>query len=97
MVHLSGVKVSFFWAKFPSKYLDTIRSRNLSDLKAIPKVTLHHTEPQSLLMPEQRNKAIRDLVSIVRCIAVGYGKVGFLRRDVDTPVHRDLDIPDPSF
>lgn len=91
MVHLAGVKVSIYWAEFPAQYLDTIRNHNVRDLKHFPKITLRHTHPQSLLVPEERDLFLRDYVSVVHFIAGGYGKVGFLRRDKDTPIHRDED------
>lgn len=91
MVHLAGVKVSIYWAEFPAQYLDTIRNHNVRDLKHFPKITLRHTHPQSLLVPEERDLFLRDYVSVVHFIAGGYGKVGFLRRDKDTPIHRDID------
>jgi len=94
VVHLAGLKASIYWAEFPVQYLDTIRNHNVSDLESLPKVTLHHTQPQSLLVPEERDRFLRDYVSVVHFIAGGYGKVGFLRRDKDTPIHRDIDDGD---
>ena len=93
-MNLSGVKVSFYWARFSSEYLKTVRLGNLSDLKNIPRVTLCHSQPQSLLDPKERDNFLQQFVSIVRCVAEGYGKVGYLRRDKDTPIHRDLDHAD---
>jgi hypothetical protein len=79
MVHLAGIKMSIYWVEFPVQYLDTIRNHNVRDPEHFPKVTLHHTQPQSLLVPEERDRFLRDYVS-VHFIAGGYGKVGFLRR-----------------
>ena len=68
----------------PSQYLDTIWNHNVCDVKRFRKVTLRHTQPQSLLVPEERDRFLRDYVSVVHFVAGGYGKVGFLRRYKDT-------------
>jgi hypothetical protein len=39
----------------------------------------------------ERNDFLEEFVSIIRCVAEGYGKVGYLRRDKDTSIHRVLD------
>jgi hypothetical protein len=90
VMHVSGVEVSFYWATFPSEYLKTVRLGNLSDLKKGPRITLHHSEPRSLLHPRERNLFLEEFVSILRCVAEGYGKVGYLRRDKDTHIHRGV-------
>jgi hypothetical protein len=90
-MNLLGVKVSFYWAKFPSEYLRTVRLGSLSDLKKCSRITLHHSKPRSLLDPMERNDFLEEFVSIIRCVAEGYGKVGYLRRDKDTSIHRVLD------
>ena len=91
VIHVAGVEVSIYWAEFPVRYLDILRNHNVRDLKNVPKVNLRHTRPQSLLVPEERDRFLRDYVSVVNFVATGYGNVGFLRRDVDTPIHRDVD------
>ena len=88
---LSGVQVSFYWARFPSEYLKTVRLGSLSDLKKFRKIRLRHSKPRSLLDPKERNLFLEEFVSILRCVAEGYGKVGYLRRDKETVIHRDLD------
>jgi hypothetical protein len=88
-MNVSGVKVSFYWAEFSTEYLQTVRLGNLSDLKNTPRITLRHSQPRSLLHPKERDCFLGEFVSIVRCVAEGYGKVGYLRRDKDTPIHRD--------
>jgi len=89
-MNLSGVKASFYWARFSPGYLETVRSGNLSDLKNIPRIPLCHSQPRSLLDPTERDCFLGEFVSVIRCLAEGYGKVGFLRRDIDTPIHRHL-------
>ena len=95
-MNLSGVKACFYWAKFSSEYLTTVRLGNLSDLgklsglKKDPRIRLCHSQPRSLLDPRERDFFLEEFVSVVRCVAEGYGKVGYLRRDKDTPIHRDL-------
>ena len=89
-MNVSGLKVSFYWAKFSPEYLTTIRFKGLDELKKFPYFTLHHSKPRSLLDPQERDYLLEEFVSIIRCVAEGYGKVGFLRRDKHTPVHRDL-------
>ena len=91
VVHLAGLHVSFYWARFPSQYLDTIRNHNLSKLTNIPKVTLHHSQPRSLIDPRERDLFLHEFVAVICYVAGGYGNVGFFRRDVDTPIHRDVD------
>lgn len=91
VIQLAGLKLSIYWAEFPVQYLDTIRNHNVRDLASIPKVTLHHTQPQSLIVSEERDRFLQDYVSVVHFVAGGYGKVGFLRRDTDSPIHRDVD------
>ena len=89
VIHIDGLSASFYWAEFPVQYLDTVRNRNLADLKDVPKVTLHHTRPKSLIDPDQRDRFLQEFVAIIRCIADGYGNVGFLRRDLlVNPLHR---------
>jgi len=90
VMNVSGVKVSFYWALFSTEYLQTVRLGNLSDLKNTPRITLRHSQPRSLLDPEERDYFLGEFVSIVRCVAEGYGKVGYLRRDKDTPIHRHV-------
>jgi len=94
VVHMAGIHVSFYWARFPAQYLATIRNHNLSDLKHIPHVTLHHSQPRSLLDPEERDFFLHEFVAIICYIAGGYSNVGFFRRDMDTPIHRDADDTD---
>ena len=72
VVNLAGIKVSIYWAEFPVQYLETIRNKNVRDLENLPKVALHHTRPQSLLVPEERDRFLRDYVSVVHFIAGGY-------------------------
>jgi hypothetical protein len=84
--------VSFYWAEFPVEYLDIVQNHSLADVKTLPKITLHHTQPQSLIDPEERDRFLRDYVSIVRCVAGGHGNFGFLRRDMDTRIHRDTEV-----
>ena len=91
VIHIAGVEVSIYWAEFPAQYLDIVRNHNIRDLKKISKVTLRHTRPQSLIVPEERDRFLRDYVSVVQLVASGYGNVGFLRRDIETPIHRDID------
>lgn len=93
-MHTSGVKVSFYWANFPSEYLKTIRLGSLSDLKHLERITLHHSEPRSMLDPVQWNQFLEEFASIIRCVAEGYGKVGYLRRDKETAIHKDLNRPE---
>jgi len=90
VIHIDGLSASSYWAEFPVQYLDTVRNRNLADLKDLPKVTLHHTRPKSLIDPDQRDCFLREFVAIIRCIADGNANVGFLRRDLlRNPLHRD--------
>ena len=91
VIQIAGLDVSIWWAEFPSRYLDTIRNHNLRDLKNLAKVILRHTRPQSLLVPDERDRFLRDYVSVVHFVASGYSNVGFLRRDGETPIHRDID------
>ena len=42
-----GVEVSIYWAEFPVRYLDIIRSYDVHDLEKNSKVT----RPQSLIVP----------------------------------------------
>ena len=95
VIHISGVEVSIYWADFPVQYLDIIRNHNVRDLANIPEVIIHHTRPQSLIDPDEWDRFLRDYVSVVHFVANGYGNVGFLRRDVDTPIHRDVVSSDP--
>jgi len=94
VMHLSGVKVSFYWAVFPTEYLQTVRLKNLCDVQKLAKVTLHHTQPRSLINPKERDEFIKEFLSIVRCLADGEGRIGFLRSDKKSPIHKvdeDLD------
>ena len=88
VVHLAGFHISFYWARFPSQYLATIRHHNLTDLKNIPKVTLHHSQPRSLIDPVERDSFLHEFVAIICYVAGGYGNVGFFRRDSNSPIHR---------
>jgi hypothetical protein len=89
-MNLSGLTVSFYWVRFSAKYLQTVRLGNLSDLKNTSKIKLHHSKPRSLRDPTERDYFLGEFVSILRCIAEGYGKVGYLRRHEDTAIHRVL-------
>jgi hypothetical protein len=80
--------LSFYWARFSPEYLNIVRNRNLRDLQALPKITLHHTKPLSLIVKEERAKAFEDFISVIRCVAGGYSKVGHLRKDMETCIHR---------
>jgi hypothetical protein len=93
-MNLSGLKVSFYWARFFTEYLRTVRLGNLSDLKNTPRITLRHSQPRSLLDPKERDYFLGEFASIVRCVAEGYGRVGYLRRDEDTAIHRVLNNND---
>jgi len=44
-----------------------------------------------LLDPKEQEYFLEEFVSIVCCVAEGYGKVGYLRRGKVTPIHRNLD------
>jgi hypothetical protein len=88
VMHLSGVKVSFYWAEFPKNYLQIVREKNLDELRHIPKIILHHTQSRSLIIPDERDQFIKEFLSIIRCLADGYGRIGYLRRDADSPIHR---------
>jgi len=88
VVHLSGLHVSFYWARFPSQYLATIRNHSLADLKNIPNLILHHSKPWSLIDPEERDSFLQEFVAIICYVAGGYGNVGFFRRDSNSPIHR---------
>ena len=90
VMNLSGVHACFYWAKFSPEYLRKVRFHNLSELKDIPEVLLRHSRPRLLVDPEQRDIFLEEFASVIRCVAGGYGKVGFVRRDVKTPIHRDL-------
>lgn len=89
-MNLSRLTVSFYWARFSAEYLQTVRLGNLSDLKNTPKIKLYHSKPRSLRDPTQRDYFLGEFVSILRCVAEGYGKVGYLRRHEDTAIHRVL-------
>ena len=91
MVHLSGLHVSFYWARFPAQYLATIRNHDLTDLRNIPSLTLHHSKPRSLIDPEERDSFLQEFVAIICYVAGGYSQIGYFRRDLDTPIHRDVD------
>jgi hypothetical protein len=88
VVHLAGFHVSFYWARFPSQYLATIRHHNLNDLKNMPKVTLHQSEPRSLIDPVQRDSFLHEFVAVICFVAFGHSNVGFFRLDSNTPIHR---------
>ena len=92
MVHLASVKVYLFGEIIYLISQQTLDHR-IRQVENILKVTLHHTQLQSLLVPEERDRFLRDYAS-VRFVAGGYEKVGFLRRDKDTPIHRDVDEGD---
>ena len=89
MIHISGVKVSIYWADFPSKYLATIRNGNLTELEQHPPITLHHTQPRSLLDPTERDVFLHDYIAVINYIVEGYSNIGHLRRDVDTAINGD--------
>ena len=94
---LSGFKVSFFWARFSSEYLQTVRDGKLSDLAKLTdfnkneRIQLCHSQPQSLLDPNERDLFLGEFVSIVRCVTEGYANVSYLRRHENTAIYRDLD------
>ena len=89
MIHVAGVHFCSYWAKFPTKYLQTIREDNVSNLKGLAKIALHHTKPKSLVDRDQRDQFLREFVAIIRCLAAGSGNVGFLRNDIENnPIYR---------
>ena len=87
-MHIFIFDVSFYWAIFPTEYLRAVRTSSLSELKVEGKIKLHHSKPLSLINPTERDRFIGEFMAIVRCIASGYGKVGFLRQDLNSPIHR---------
>jgi hypothetical protein len=91
-MNLCGVKVSFYWAEFSKDYLNTVRNRKLSKLTTQPKIKLNHTEPKSLMNPDQRGEVIKEFAQIVGVIKAGIVPVGHLRTDVVTSIHRDVEI-----
>jgi hypothetical protein len=87
-MHLSGFDVSFYWAIFPTEYLRAVRNGSLRNRHDIGHVTIRHSEPRSLLKPDERDQVIAEFIALIRCIANGDGNVGFIRRDSDSPIHR---------
>jgi hypothetical protein len=53
-------------------------------------IYLHHTRPQNLLITAQRTKFIDEFVALMLFLADGRGNVGFMRREPETPIHRNL-------
>ena len=90
MVHFSRLKASFYWANFPQEYLRVARHESLDVLETVPKVTLHHTHPRSLLKPEERDEFLQEFIALIRCLANGEGDVGFLRCEENPPIHREV-------
>src|SRR5579859_2502130 len=89
-MNLCGIKVSFYWAEFSKDCLNTVRNHKLSELTT--KIKLNHTEPKSLMNPDQRGKVIKEFAQIVGAIQAGIVPVGHLRTDVATSIHRDVEI-----
>lgn len=94
MIQTSGVKASIYWADFPSQYLATIRNENLTKLEQHPPITLHHTQPRSLLDPTERDIFLYDYVAVINYIKEGYCNTGHLRREGNSAIHRDRAQPD---
>jgi len=44
-----------------------------------------------LIDPEERDVFLHEFVAIVCYVAGGHSQTGYFRRDLDTPIHRDVD------
>src|SRR5271169_1359356 len=86
---MAGHKASIYYCEFPASYLRKIQYDGVDALTDYDEVTLHHTEPQSLFDAVQRTKFIDDFIALVLFLADGRGNVGFVRRNPDSPIHRD--------
>ena len=91
IIQIVGLDVSIWWAEFPSRYLNIIQNYNLHNLNNLPKVILHHTRLQSLLVPDEWDRFLQDYISVVHLVASGYSNIGFLHHNRETPIHRDID------
>jgi hypothetical protein len=93
-MNISGIHACFYWAEFPPAYLETVRKRNLSDLKDEDTIQLNRTQSRDLTDTDDRKIFIQEFIGLVLCLADGHAMVGHLRRDPDSRIHwRNRDKP----
>ena len=92
VVHFDGVRVSIYFATFPSDYLHILRNVDVDKLQSRdPKIELRHTRLYNLMNTEDRTYFIKEFVALLRFVAAGQANVGHLWKE-SSAIHRDTDM-----
>lgn len=87
-MHFDGAQVSIYFATFSADYLRIIRNENVDHISVRDdKIRLNHTRLYNLFSAADRTEFISEFVALLRFVAAGEAKVGYLRKDCSA-IHR---------
>lgn len=91
-MHFDGFHVSVYFAKFPAKYLHTLRNVDVDSLGSEEtKIKLCHTRLYNLINTEDRTEFIKEFIALLRFVAAGEANIGHLHKD-SRAIHRVMNI-----